>query len=85
MAQAGCQTWGRLRGLSHRPRLLWGPQDGVSRELTLQTEKQPLGFDVRGARAVPLSPGCETHRGEAGEAFRTSSFSLKAADGGLDV
>ena len=39
MARAGCQTWGRLGGLSRRPCLLWGPQDGgASRELTLQTE-----------------------------------------------
>lgn len=37
------------------------------------------------AGAVPLSPGCGTYRGEAGEAFRTSSFSLRAVDGGLDV
>lgn len=37
------------------------------------------------AGAVPLSPGCGTHRGEAGEAFRKSSFSLRAVDGGLDV
>ena len=69
MARAGCQTWGRLGGLSRRPCLLWGPQDGgASRELTLQTEKRRLGFYVRGAGTVPLSPGCGTHRGEAGEA-----------------
>ena len=37
------------------------------------------------AGAVPLSPGCGTHRGEAGEAFRKSSFSLRAVDSGLDV
>lgn len=48
---------GKTGGLSRRSCLLWGPQDGASRELTLQTEKRPLGFYVRGPGLSPFLLG----------------------------